>query len=77
MGGVGYRLILVSGVSPLNDNCAGVFKDQKTAFCVAGLLMALDRMDSPEYKSFVVDEVNFAILRDVDESGQEDIPSLW
>jgi len=77
MGGIGYRLTLVSGTSPLNNSCAGIFSDRKIAYNVAELLMAMDRMDSPEYKSFVVDEVRFAILTQLVESGCADVESIF
>jgi hypothetical protein len=51
-----YRLVLRSGVNPCNDNNVGLFTDEKTAYVVAELLMAMGRMDQPEYVSFDVSE---------------------
>jgi hypothetical protein len=50
----GYWLTLRSGVSAMNDNIVGWFHDNRTAFNVAELLMAMDRMQSPEYSSYDV-----------------------
>lgn len=48
-------LTLRSSVSPDNDNVVGYFKDQRTAYLIGNLLLAVDKNDSPEYSHFTTD----------------------
>lgn len=53
-----YRLILMSGVHPANNNVIGDFVDERTAHLVGGLLLAIDACNQPEYRGFDVAPVS-------------------
>lgn len=52
-----WRLTMRSGVHARNDNVIGEFNDQRTAYLIADLLIALDKNHHPEYRGYTIEEV--------------------
>lgn len=55
-----FKLTLISGVAPMNDNLIGLFRCPETAHMVGNLLLALDKSSHPEYSHHVVEDLRDA-----------------